>query len=78
MNEQSFWQQVWKRAKSFLWRLAAYLITAALAWLADNIGLLELHPAITTIIALGLGELSKAWANFMDGQGKTYFGRVKF
>ena len=49
-----------KRIKSFLWRLGSYLVVAALAWISDNIGLLELSPMLTTVIALVLGEITKA------------------
>lgn len=49
-----------KRLKSFAWRLGSYLAVAALAWISDNIGLLELSPMFTTIIALVLGEVTKA------------------
>jgi len=48
------------RLKSFAWRLGAYLGVAGLAWIADNIGLLELPPYIATIIALVIGEITKA------------------
>ena len=68
---------VWKRVKSFLWRFLFALITYALAWFTNNLDLIGLHPIIASVIVLGLGELSKSWANFMDGKGKTYFGRAK-
>uniref|UniRef100_A0A6M3Y3K5 Holin n=1 Tax=viral metagenome TaxID=1070528 RepID=A0A6M3Y3K5_9ZZZZ len=69
MNEQFV-----KRLKSFGWRFVACVVAVALAWLADNIGLLQFNPAITAVLGLILGEASKAWATFMDTQGKTYFG----
>lgn len=65
------------RFKSFGWRFLAYIVAAVLAWLADNIGLLEFNPTATAIVGLLLGEASKAWANFMSTAGKTYFGRAK-
>lgn len=49
-----------KRLKSFTWRLASYLGVSALAWISTNIGMLELDPVVTTIIALVLGEITKA------------------
>ena len=70
-------EQLLKRLKSFGWRLLAYVVAAVLAWLADNIGLLELNPTITAVIGLVLGEASKAWATYQDSIGKTYFGRSK-
>lgn len=72
MNEQFL-----KRLKSFGWRFLAYMIAIALAWLADNIGLLELNPTLTAIVGLILGECSKLWANYQESLGKSYFGRVK-
>ena len=47
------------RFKSFGWRLAAYIVVAALAWISNNLGLLELPAYITTIVALILGEVTK-------------------
>jgi len=47
------------RLLSFAWRLGAYLVVASLTWMADNLGMLELPPHITTIIALILGEITK-------------------
>lgn len=52
--------QLVKRIKSFLWRLASYLAVSALAFIAENAGLLELSPFVTTVIALVCGELTKA------------------
>ena len=49
-----------KRLKSFAWRLGSYIVVAVLAWIADNIGLLELPPYLATIIALVCGEGTKA------------------
>ena len=49
-----------KRIKSFLWRIgmmtAAFIATAV----ADNIGMLEFSPVVTTVLGLILGEVSKA------------------
>ena len=55
-----------KRLLSFAWRLGAYIIVAALAWIGNNIGLLELNPAVTTVIALVLGEVTKYLNNFLS------------
>ncbi len=74
---QEFLMALWKRVKSFLWRFGIFLITASLAWLINNIGLLNLNPILTGFIAYILGEVSKWWANRQDSFGKTYFGRVK-
>lgn len=48
------------RLKSFAWRLGMAVIAFIFAWVAENIGLLELSPAMTGILALVLGEVSKA------------------
>lgn len=49
-----------KRVESFLWRIgmmtAAFIVTAV----ADNIGMLEFSPVVTTVLGLVLGEISKA------------------
>ena len=47
------------RLKSFAWRLGAYLAVSALAWISNNLGLLELSPWLTMILALILGEITK-------------------
>lgn len=49
-----------KRLKSFAWRLGSYALVALLAFFADNLDLLHLAPQYTTIIALVLGEITKA------------------
>ncbi len=65
------------RFKSFSWRFVAYIVAIALAWLADNIGLLELNPFVTTIIGLALGELTKYWNARMKTLGRGFFGFLK-
>lgn len=52
--------QLTKRIKSFFWRLGSYLAVSAVAWMSTNIGLLELSPMITAVLALVLGEITKA------------------
>jgi hypothetical protein len=47
------------RIKSFIWRAVMMAIAAGLAWIAQNIGLLELDPIYTTVLGLVLGEISK-------------------
>lgn len=66
-----------KRLKSFSWRFFAYVVAISLTWLTDNLADLQLSPFITTLIGLGLGELSKHWSNTMNLKGKTFFGRIK-
>lgn len=52
-------EQLIKRIKSLAWRAGMMGVAAVLAYLADNIGLLELNPMATTITGLVLGEVSK-------------------
>ena len=51
--------QFLKRLQSFGWRLGSYLLVAGLAWISNNIGLLELPAYATAIIALVCGEITK-------------------
>ena len=67
-------EQFYTRLTSFLWRFASYIIAIGLAWLANNIGLLELNPFYTTLLGLIFGELSKAWSNRQALKGKTFLG----
>ncbi len=53
------------RLKSFAWRLGAYIVVAALAWVSNNIGLLGLPPYVVTIIALVVGEITKAVNSYL-------------
>ena len=65
-----------KRLKSFAWRFGIALITFGLSYLLDNLSALELPIWITGALALGLGEVSKWWANRQLSLGKTFLGRV--
>lgn len=76
MNNE-FLTEFWKRLKSFTWRFGAYLVTAGLAWMLDNISQLELPIWIVPIVAFALGEATKWWANYQNSFGKTFFGRIK-
>jgi len=51
--------QLLKRLKSFTWRLAMAVIAFGVAWMAENIGLLELPLQATIVLGLILGEVSK-------------------
>ena len=73
MNEQ-FWLAVWNRAKSFLWRFGIALITFGLAWLTDNINLLEVNPLLASVIILGLGEITKAWNTWTTNNSRNLLG----
>jgi hypothetical protein len=52
-------EQFIKRLKSFTWRLGAFLAVAGIAWVSDNIGLLELPLWTQGLAGLALGELTK-------------------
>jgi len=75
MGTESKINSIVSRLKSFGWRFLSYIITMALAYLVDNIGLLEISPFYTTFIALILGEVSKWWANKQKELGRSFFGR---
>lgn len=70
-------EQIIKRLKSFGWRLMVATVTFVLAWITDNIGLLELplwiQAGLGTLI---LPELTKLWAVKMKLKGKTFLGRM--
>ena len=51
--------QLLKRLKSFAWRLGAYVVVAGLSALVDMLGILEVEPAIITVVALIAGEFTK-------------------
>lgn len=57
LNQKSQFQ---KRMESFLWRAAMMTAAFFCAYVAENIGALELDPSVTTVIGLLLGEVSKA------------------
>lgn len=52
-------QSLVKRIKSLLWRAGAMALAALLAYVAQNLGVLELNATTTTVIGLILGEASK-------------------
>ena len=64
-----------KRLKSFVWRFGVALITFGLAWVADNVGLLELPMWVTMGISYGLNEVTKWWNSSQALKGKTFLGR---
>lgn len=47
------------RLKSFAWRLGMMVAAAVVAFLMDNLQLLDLGPTITVVLGLVLGEVSK-------------------
>ena len=48
-----------KRVESFAWRLSMATLVFALEWVSANAGLLDLSPAVTGLLALMAGEISK-------------------
>lgn len=51
--------QLKKRVMSFIWRGGMMALATFIAYLADNVGLLELSPSLTVIVGLIFGEISK-------------------
>lgn len=51
--------QLKKRILSLLWRAAMMGFAVALAYVAENLSVLELSPQITVFLGLVLGEISK-------------------
>lgn len=51
--------QLMKRVKSFSWRLGMATIAFSVEWMMANLGILDLSPMITGVLALALGEVSK-------------------
>ncbi len=48
-----------KRIKSLLWRIGMMAAVVAVDQIAQNLGLFNIGPALTGIIGLTLGEVSK-------------------
>ena len=51
--------QLMKRVKSFGWRLGMAIVAFSVEWMMANLGILDLSPMITGVLALALGEVSK-------------------
>ena len=51
--------QLMKRVKSFSWRLGMATIAFSVEWMMANLGILDLSPMITGVLALAIGEVSK-------------------
>lgn len=52
-----------KRLESLAWRIGMMTVAAIVDFGAQNLGLFNLPPEVTTIIGLVLGEVSKAIHN---------------
>ncbi len=48
-----------KRIKSLLWRAGMMGVATVLAFIAENVGILEFSPTITAVVGLVFGEISK-------------------
>jgi len=66
-----------KRFQSFLWRFGGALVTFGLAWIAENIGLLELPIYVQGILSLMVGELTKWFNGYQSLKGRTFLGGIK-
>ena len=53
-----------KRAKSLLWRIGGIIAASGLSFIAENLGLFELHPEVVVFVGLVIGELTK----FINGK----------
>jgi hypothetical protein len=51
--------QIKKRIFSLLWRAGMMGLAVSLAYIAENLSILELSPQITVFLGLILGEVSK-------------------
>ena len=58
-------EQLKKRLLSLLWRAGAMGGVAALAYLSQNLGILELPQWLVAVLGLGLGELTKLLNNIL-------------
>jgi hypothetical protein len=47
------------RFKSFVWRYGAYVVIGLLAFVSENMGLLQLHPQIVILLSYIIGEVTK-------------------
>ena len=54
------------RLKSLLWRTGMMALAGALAFLAENLGVLDLSVELTVLVGLILGEISKAINNYCE------------
>lgn len=54
--------QLWRRVKSLLWRALMMGLAAVVAYIVENLSVLELSPQVTVVLGLVLGEVSK-WLN---------------
>ena len=54
-----------KRIKSLAWRVGMMMLAGGLAYLSENVGLLELSTEVTVILGLVFGEISKAIHNIL-------------
>ena len=48
-----------KRLKSFAWRTGMMVLATLVAFLLENLSLLDLNPQVTVVMGLILGEVSK-------------------
>lgn len=57
-----------KRLLSFAWRLGGMVIATVLAFLGDNLDLINASPAVIGIVGLVIGELTKLANNYFSGK----------
>ena len=63
-----------RRLLSFTWRLSAYIVVSALAFVVANLSDLGVNPSIVAVVALVVGEITK-WLNAKYELGSKMLGR---
>lgn len=57
-----------KRLLSFAWRLGGMIATALLAFVLENLNILDISPEVITVVGLIVGEITKAINSFVQGK----------
>ena len=69
-------QELWKRVRSFGWRLGGMALVAGLAFISSNLELFNLSPALIGLAGLLIGEATK-WINSHFAIEDKVVGAVK-
>lgn len=64
--DQTLKEKLISRIKSFAWRIGMMTVAFVIAIILENVNLLHLSPAITGVIGLALGEVSKFVNNYIN------------
>lgn len=71
----TFLEAVKKGLISLGWRVLMIVVSGFLAILVNSIGLLNLSPAVTAVIGLILGEVTKQWNSWSQTK-QVVAGRI--